>query len=40
MVDGASILDFASGPQKVRNGPGDIMTSISYKRRQDRDQEA
>jgi hypothetical protein len=21
MVDGASILDFAPGPQKVRNGP-------------------
>jgi hypothetical protein len=33
MVDGASILDFALGPQKVRSGPGSkIFTSIICRR--------
>ena len=31
MVDGASILDFALGPQKVRNGPEEAAT-VSIRR--------
>jgi hypothetical protein len=29
MVDGASILDFAPGPQKVRNGPGSTLLELA-----------
>jgi hypothetical protein len=28
MVDGASILDFAPGPQKVRNGPASELPPV------------